>query len=337
MIKLISDWIADKNIILFGAGPIGEKVIQHWQFPNKILGIIDNRESKQNKLVEGIKVREVNYIKNFNINKIKVIITTEDSYYSTAAKQLIGLGLKENDDFISGSKLDRILCNTIGNVEVPYEDIYPKATYAPWREDDCFTRMYESIKENTLVDIYRCFEIWELVKQVSKLQEGALIEIGVWKGGTGAIICKQAEECGILETTYLCDTFKGVVKASDKDTLYRGGEHNDTSEETVSNLLERFNLTNYKVLKGVFPEDTGYMVNSLKFRFCHIDVDVYNSAKEIVDWIWGKLVVGGILLFDDYGFKECDGITRLINEQKCLNDRLIICNLNGHAIIIKLK
>jgi O-methyltransferase len=71
--------------------------------------------------------------------------------------------------------------------------------------------------------------------------------------------------------------------------------------------------------------------------FCHIDVDVYQSAKDIVDWIWDKLVVGGIIVFDDYGFPTCTGVTKYVNEQDGKPDRLIIYNINGHAIMIKIS
>ncbi len=85
----------------------------------------------------------------------------------------------------------------------------------------------------------------------------------------------------------------------------------------------------------MFPEETSMLVTDGKFRFCHIDVDVYQSAKDVVEWLWPKLVLGGIIVFDDYGFQTCSGITRFVNEERSKRDRSIIHNLNGHAILIK--
>jgi O-methyltransferase len=48
------------------------------------------------------------------------------------------------------------------------------------------------------------------------------------------------------------------------------------------------------------------------------------------------MVHGGIIVYDDYGFKGCDGITKYVEEQIPREDRLVIHNLNGHAIILKL-
>jgi hypothetical protein len=215
-----------------------------------------------------------------------------------------------------------------------YEQILPCASYAPWLTDSIFISVYETIKNNTLVDKYRCYELWQLVKESSKL-DGAIIEVGVWRGGTGALIAKQAELCGIKSTVYLCDTFTGVVKAGKNDSSYNGGEHADTSKETVEKLIEKMELKNTKILVGIFPDDTEMYVKDKKFRFCHIDVDVYQSAKDIVEWIWTKLSIGGLLVFDDYGFKGCDGITKFVNEERNKKNCNVIHNLNGHGIIIK--
>ena len=59
--------------------------------------------------------------------------------------------------------------------------------------------------------------------------------------------------------------------------------------------------------------ETGCLVEDRKFRFCHLDVDVYQSAAEAVEWIWSRLVTGGLIVFDDYGLKGCEGVTRFVN------------------------
>jgi O-methyltransferase len=127
-----------------------------------------------------------------------------------------------------------------------------------------------------------------------------------------------------------------VLLGQENDPSYVGGEHSDTSIELVRDLVEnRFNLSNVDILQGIFPDDTAHLLGDAHFRLCHIDVDVYNSAKDIVEWIWERMVPGGIIVYDDYGFDGCSGITKHVNEQMQLPDRLIFHNLNGHAIIVK--
>lgn len=217
-----------------------------------------------------------------------------------------------------------------------YETVTPFATYAPWLSDHLFNETYEIIKNYTLIDKYKCYELWELVEQSAKLN-GALIEVGVWRGGSGALIAKKAKLSGIKDNIYLCDTFTGVVKAGGRDSSYKGGEHADASKETVKEVIHKLDIDSTKILMGVFPEETSNLVSDKTFRFCHVDVDVYQSTKDIVEWLWPKLVVGGIVIFDDYGFQVCNGVTSFVNEMRDKRDRLVIHNLNGHAIIIKIS
>jgi O-methyltransferase len=219
-----------------------------------------------------------------------------------------------------------------------HETVLPVATYSPWNTDRSFQAMIASIEGFTLVDRYRCFELWKLVEQVAKLESGHIIEIGVWRGGTGALMATQARNCGIKDRVFLCDTFTGVVKAGPRDAVYKGGEHADTSRQVVEELiLARMELDNVEILEGVFPDQTGDRVEGAQFRLCHIDVDVYQSAKDIVDWIWDRMVPGGVVVYDDYGFYSCGGIARCVEEQMLSPDRLVVHNLNGHAIIVKLS
>jgi O-methyltransferase len=218
----------------------------------------------------------------------------------------------------------------------PYELIIPSADYAPWNADEDFLRIYRLIRSHTLVDIYRCWELWMLVAQAAKVP-GALLEVGVWRGGTGVLIAYRASMCGITEPVYLCDTFAGVTKASDKDTHYRGGEHADTSVAAVESLARSAGVDNIRILQGIFPEETGPLVEAASFCFCHIDVDTHNSARDTLQWIWPRLSCHGLVVYDDFGFRACSGITRHVEEQIPLPDRLVFHNLNGHGIVVKIQ
>src|SRR4051812_843541 len=163
----------------------------------------------------------------------------------------------------------------------PYEPVYPAATYSPWNTDREFRKVYSRIRENTLVDVYRCYELWTIAREVVSLPAGVIIEVGVWRGGTGALIAQSAVLGGMSDSVYLCDTFEGVTKASSLDTLYKGGEHRDTSEQIVKSLIAGFpDLRNVKILRGVFPDETAAQITESHVRMCHIDVDVYHSARD---------------------------------------------------------
>jgi len=173
------------------------------------------------------------------------------------------------------------------------------------------------------------------VRETSDLR-GDILEVGVWRGGTGCLIAERAKQLGSTATVFLCDTFKGVVKPSDQDSHYSGGEHADISLDTVRQLATKMTLTNIEMLEGIFPDATGYRIEDRQFSLCHIDVDVYESAKYVAEWVWPCLASGGIIVYDDYGFSNCEGITNLVNQRLHEKEARIIHNLNGHAVVVKL-
>jgi SAM-dependent methyltransferase/predicted O-methyltransferase YrrM len=220
--------------------------------------------------------------------------------------------------------------------DVPHSVVVPFATYSPWRGDAAFVSAHEAVRKHTQVDLYRCYDLWNLLHQVAKTP-GDVLEVGVWRGGSGCLLGLAMKHAAIAAQLYLADTFTGVVKAGERDNEYKGGEHADTSFETVVALLDSNNITGYRILKGIFPNDTADQVAEGPIRFCHIDVDVYESAKDIFNWVWPRVPAGGIVVFDDYGFRQCEGVIRFVNEQRDRADAIFMHNLNGHAVLVKTR
>jgi O-methyltransferase len=212
---------------------------------------------------------------------------------------------------------------------VVHSRIAPTATYSPWLSDQSFMSVYNRVNKFTLIDVYRCYELWTLAKNTASV-EGAILEVGVWRGGSGAVLAASSPG----KSVYLADTFAGVVKAGKKDTRYLGGEHADTSRSTVEGLLRSLDLTNAVILEGIFPEDTaGHVAGPISMLHC--DVDVYDSTRDIVQWVLPRLSRGGAIVFDDYGFSGCEGVTMFVNELRSDTNLFFVHNLNGHAIFVK--
>jgi O-methyltransferase len=246
--------------------------------------------------------------------------------------------MEAQQDYLSILREERLrLINTLRETKfsqldpnISHRQIIPLATYAPWDDDKEFREVHKIILDHTLVDIYRCYELWSIVKQMREL-DGDILEIGVWRGGTAGVIAASNKKG--RGTLFLADTFSGVVKAGEDDTLYRGGEHADTTKETVIGLLDKLDVKNYELLTGIFPDDFSNFA-STAIKLCHIDVDTFLSAKDIVDFVWPRITKGGAIVFDDYGFFGCEGITKFVN-QLHLKDAIFIYNLNGHGLLIK--
>ncbi len=216
---------------------------------------------------------------------------------------------------------------------VPHSLVIPNATYSPWLDDLRFQHIMQCISKNTLVDTFRLWELYQLSLQLQEV-DGDVLEVGVWRGGTSALIAEVIASQNKM--IYMADTFAGVVQAGEADSVYTGGEHNDTSQEIVDALFTQMGLTNYKKLIGEFPKDSSNELTSAKLSMVHIDVDVYSSAKGVWDWVQAYLGPGSIVVFDDYGFISCSGVTKFVNEIKDISNYHFTHNLNGHAIFIKL-
>ena len=134
---------------------------------------------------------------------------------------------------------------------------------------------------------------------------------------------------------YLCDTWRGVVKTGEVDIYYRDGKHDDTRAKPSKPLMREMRLDNVELLEGIFPEETG---EAHRRR----DVSALSLRRRRLPVGEGRLGLGlatphpgGVVVFDDYGFAACPGVTKLVDEQRKLDDRLVIHNLNGHALLIK--
>jgi O-methyltransferase len=89
------------------------------------------------------------------------------------------------------------------------------------------------------------------------------------------------------------------------------------------------------LLRGIFPDETADTIRG-PIALLHVDVDVYQSAKDTVDWALPRLPVGATIIFDDYGFFGCEGVTRLANQlRNDLKGFTFFYNLNGHAIFVR--
>jgi len=56
-----------------------------------------------------------------------------------------------------------------------------------------------------------------------------------------------------------------------------------------------------------------------------------------MDAVWPDLPVGGVVIFDDYGFDTTSGIAILVDQYRGDEDKLVIHNLNGHAVVVKTR
>jgi O-methyltransferase len=216
------------------------------------------------------------------------------------------------------------------------DEIHTVSTFAPWNVDEEFKAAFQIVKKHSLIDLYRLYELWELAEQLSK-RKGDVVEVGVWRGGSAGLMALQMQSVNDPGKIFCCDTFSGIVNSDSASDKYSDGNLKNTSFELVNSFLQsQVKVNNFVLLKGMFPEETGHLLNTECVKLCHIDVDVLASAQKSVDFIWPKLISGGVIVLDDLGSSMCPGIQAFFLQQRALRDRIVVYNLNGHGLIIKI-
>ena len=125
-----------------------------------------------------------------------------------------------------------------------------------------------------------------------------MAEVGVYQGGSSKIICEIKGN----KKLHLFDTFQGLPEITEKDTtfgkkLWEKDLCSDTSLEIVKNYLSEYK--NVYFYQGEFPS-TSEPVTDSKFSFVHLDVDLYQSTKDCLEFFYPRLVHGGVILTHDY-------------------------------------
>jgi O-methyltransferase len=212
-----------------------------------------------------------------------------------------------------------------------YEGSLYRPLYSPWFGDLDFIGHYKKCSEKSLVSPDRCFIIYKaLLQAISK--QGDLVECGVYKGGTAAMMASCLSSLNLRKKLYLFDTFEGMPETDSKRDLHKKGDFADTSLDVVMQYVGHADVVEFK--KGFIPNTFEGMENS-KFCFAHIDVDIYRSILDAMEFIWPRLESGGFVIFDDYGFPTCPGAREAVDEFFSEKASIPICLPTGQAIVIK--
>ena len=133
--------------------------------------------------------------------------------------------------------------------------------------------------------------------------DGDLVEVGVYKGSTAALIATIARRLGRI--AFLMDTFEGFaaedLQGVDADKKM---EFADTSVEAVQRLV---GTTNTQFIKGYFPATTTELPADGRYCLVHIDCDLYAPINAALDYFYPRMVPGGFLIVHDYASLHWNG------------------------------
>lgn len=136
-----------------------------------------------------------------------------------------------------------------------------------------------SLKERKALSSLEYYYLNACIKKTGKI-EGDIAEVGVYKGSSAKIIAEATNK-----EIHLFDTFEGLPES---DGQFKKGEYK-SSYEDVKNYL---NYPNVHIYRGLFPE-TARPIKDRKFSLVHLDVDIYSSTLQGLEFFWPRMSWGG--------------------------------------------
>ena len=131
---------------------------------------------------------------------------------------------------------------------------------------------------------------------------GALVDCGVWNGGSTALLSAGAPG----RQVWAFDSFAGLPQPGPKDeeseTAGRAGDLS-TSEQRLREAFARFgHPERLRVRKGWFEETFPRAREEVgPVALVHCDGDWYDSIRLTLETFYPKLSPGGFVVVDDYG------------------------------------
>ena len=229
---------------------------------------------------------------------------------------LLGRILKPGilQDILHYSKNKRIreyVHNGRGNMD----DEFPSDFSEDEKLDISFVKAYSMTSLERLVSLSRAVDFL-----VDKQITGDIVECGVWKGGSMMLIAKWLIRLGVSDKKlFLLDTFEGMSAPGSEDV-------SAVDQESARDLMDKSdkmlgnNVWCYSALQEVksnlkktnYPEDKIFYIQGKvedtlpdpeirKISLLRLDTDWYESTRHELENLYDQLVVGGILIIDDYG------------------------------------
>jgi len=192
----------------------------------------------------------------------------------------------------------------------PQEQVYPP----DFRDEE--TDIIRRVRPWTMTSAERIYALIQAVRYVTaNAIPGAIVECGVWRGGSMAAIARTLLQMQDLKRDlYLFDTFEGMSVPTSKDIDYSGKSASKVLEENEGTRCADAPLAGVRnVLK-----ETGYPMNRIHFvqgkveetiprnapdliSLLRLDTDWYESTAHELVHLFPLLSRSGVIIVDDYG------------------------------------
>lgn len=175
------------------------------------------------------------------------------------------------------------------------------------------------------------YNLWSLARQLQPLP-GAYAEAGVYDGGSARILC----EAKGADHLHLFDTFAGMPKTDSKaDPHFYAGQFADTNYQKVADYLAAF--PNVHLHQGFFPDSTADVPADERFKFVHLDMDLYRSTLDGLRYFYPRLVRKGVVISHDYGNITAPGVKQAFDEFLAETDEPLVQLWDTQCVLIKTR
>jgi hypothetical protein len=203
-----------------------------------------------------------------------------------------------------------------------YDIVYHRSRIDKTRADfeDEHIKILRAVDPFTKTTPERVFALIEAVKYIVKNDiPGAMVECGVWKGGSMMAVAHTLKNLRRSDRDlYLFDTYEGMPKPTAEDVDFTGADAaeqweqnriNDKSSHWMYVPVEEVKQAMYSTgydqermhfVKGMV-EDTVPAQAPPTIALLRLDTDWYESTRHELVHLFPRLSVGGILIIDDYG------------------------------------
>lgn len=197
-----------------------------------------------------------------------------------------------------------------------------------WTQGDNFRGM----------DLARVWSLMLNIKHVlSSRNEGALAELGVYKGNSSAVLSHYARRFG--RKMYLADTFVGFDSTQiEGEAAVSDGKvaaFKDTSLELAKRVVGDYDGNRWCV--GMFPDSISQEMRDDRFAFVSIDCDIYQPIAEGLRFFWPRMVPGGMIFVHDYSSGHWPGATQAVDEFRAQEkvEGILLSDLSGTYALAK--
>ncbi len=163
----------------------------------------------------------------------------------------------------------------------------------------------ENLKLQNDLKPYKAILLFDLLNKSP--DDGVIVECGVGKGASLSMLSNISNK-----KIYAFDSFEGFpeeISNHDHKNLLKVLKFSKwhyklmTLEIVKENLL--MNGTNIQDIEKKIIFKKGFFPNSFKdfdeeISFLHLDVDLYQSYKDCLEFFFSKVKIGGIVTFDEY-------------------------------------